>query len=210
MNIFPLNFTVQLKRVLHYFETGDLVPFLVVVSMAHFVGALANRDLLPVAIAVGVAVDVGMYRVIKSALKYGRWWWAAAIMVTGMSFGYHLEYYGLSPQGILFAAPLPMLIILLAALSYQERWSAKLARGTDMARLDNPIANRGAEDTRTNPANDTRGTYLQFKVAQLARNGSGPMSANDVVTQFHVPKRTAYRWLAQYRHETEQFHTEVN
>ena len=26
-----------LKSVLHYFETGDLVPFLVVVSIAHFV-----------------------------------------------------------------------------------------------------------------------------------------------------------------------------
>lgn len=196
------------KRILHYFETGDLVPFLVVVSVAHFIGALANRDALPVAVAVGIAVDVGMYRVVKAALKHGRVWWFVALLVTLISFGYHLEYYGLSWQGVLFAAPLPFLIIALAALSHQEKWSAKLAR-TDTATSvnDNATDARGTPSPKPERHDTPRATYNEFKLAQLARNGNGPMNVNDVVTQFNVPKRTAYRWLSQYRDEVSSQHT---
>ena len=204
-----------LHSVPHYFETGDLVPFLVVVSIAHFVGALANRDALPVAIAVGVAVDVGMYRVIKAALKHSKWWWIAATAVTIMSFGSHLEYYGVSWQGVLFAAPLPLLIIMLAALSHQEEWSTNLARGTKAARPENangtPQPQPAQPETPTAQDDKPRGTYEQFKMAQLARNGAGPMHAAHICQTFGVPRRTAYNWLARYAREVgTPHHAEVN
>ena len=204
-----------LKSVLHYFETGDLVPFLVVVSIAHFVGALANRDALPVALAVGIAVDVGMYRVIKAALKHGAWWWLAAILVTVMSFAYHLEYYGVAWQNVLFAAPLPLLIIMLAALSHQEKWSTNLARGTKAARPENangtPTAAPVEPAAQTAQETKPRGTYAQFKMAQLALNGAGPMQAAQICDTFGVPKRTAYNWLARYDREVgTPHHAEVN
>jgi hypothetical protein len=44
-----------------------------------------------------------------------------------------------------------------------------------------------------------RGTYDRFVAAQAARNGKGPMSLAEVVTQFKIPKRTAYRWLDKYK-----------
>ena len=201
------------RLTLQYFETGDLVPFLVVVSIAHFVGALANRDALPVAIAVGVAVDVGMYRVIKAALKYSsRAWWLAAILVTCMSFAYHLEYYGVAWENVLFAAPLPMLIIMLAALSHQERWSAKLGTTSKPARAESANGTPTAQpDTPRPETAQPRGTYEQFKLAQLARNGAGPMQAAQICKTFGVPRRTAYNWLARYASETDvPQHAEVN
>lgn len=192
------------KRAVLYVENGNLIPFMIAVSVFHYIGALAGRDPLPIAIAIGIAVDIGQYRIVKAALKYDeRRWWFAALAVTAMSFGYHVEYYGgLSWSAVLFALPLPLMIVLLAALSVKERWSAKL--GT------NDSAGRHADVPRDTPtaSNDTptadpapRGTYEQFKLAQLARNGAGPVSADDVVAQFGVPKRTAYRWLARYRDE---------
>ena len=36
------------------------------------------------------------------------------------------------------------------------------------------------------------------------------MNVNEVMTSFRVPKRTAYRWLSQYREETESVHAPVN
>ena len=36
-----------------------------------------------------------------------------------------------------------------------------------------------------------RGTYAQFKMAQLALNGAGPMQAAQICDTFGVPKRTA-------------------
>jgi hypothetical protein len=45
------------------------------------------------------------------------------------------------------------------------------------------------------------GKYDNFRLAQLARNGNGPMTAREVVTMFGVPTRTAYNWLAKFAHE---------
>lgn len=47
-----------------------------------------------------------------------------------------------------------------------------------------------------------RGTYQDFVSMQVARNGDGPMSVNEVMAQFAVPKRTAYHWLAKARNDT--------
>lgn len=44
-----------------------------------------------------------------------------------------------------------------------------------------------------------RGTYTEFVSVQVARDGNGPMSASEVVAQFGVPKRTAYRWVEKFR-----------
>ena len=43
------------------------------------------------------------------------------------------------------------------------------------------------------------GTYEDFRLAQMVRNGAGPMDYRQVMAQFNVSRRTAYRWLAQYQ-----------
>lgn len=197
------------KTILHYLETGDLIPFLVVVSVFHFVGALGKYDLAPVALAVGVAVDVGMYRVIKAALKYGGWWWLAAVAITAVSYGYHVEYYSGAPNALVLAVPIPLLIILLAALSHRERYGEKLAR--DLAKTETralpdgnrEISNGNAAETTDKPetANAPKPDYQTFKLANLARNGNGPMDAKTAMREFGIPQTTAYRWLRRYEQE---------
>jgi len=195
------------KSAVHYFETGDLIPFLVVVSVFHFVGALGKYDIAPVALAVGIGVDVGMYRVVKAALKFGGAWWLAAVAISIMSYGYHVEYYAAAQNAWLLALPLPALIVLLAALSHRENYGAKLARALaqDGTANGTPVAKKARAENATAPTgtpNVPRGTYEQFKMAQLARNGAGPMDAGTVCKTFGVPKRTAYNWLARYHAET--------
>ena len=202
------------KSAVHYFETGDLIPFLIFVSVFHFIGALQSYDAMPVAIAVGIGVDVGMYRIVKAALRYGgRRWWMAAIVVSLFSYGYHVEYYKSAPNGWMLAAPLPVLVIMLAALSHKENYAARL--GKDLARNDNAKGTPQAQTATPAAENDTptaeRGTYEQFKLAQLARNGAGPMSAAHICDTFGVPRRTAYNWLARYAREVgAPHHAEVN
>ncbi len=191
------------KTTLHYFESGDLVLFLVVISVFHFVGALAKYDPAPVALAVGIAVDVGVYRLVKASLKFGGWWWLAAVALGVVSYGYHVEYYSASPNAWLLAAPLPALIVLLAALSHRERYAEKLAKDLAM-----PAHANGAPSAKPAPGavpNDTpnvppaqRGTFEQYRLANLARNGSGPMNVAQIMAQFGVPRRTAYNWMQKY------------
>lgn len=189
------------KSIVHYFETGDLIPFLIAVSVVHFIGALSQRDPLPIAIAMGIGVDVGMYRIIKAALKYGRWWWGAATVFTGLSFGYHWLYYGITFEGFLFALPMSVLILLLAALSYKENWARKTLVVPDRASNANGVPN-GKSGKEESAPKMPRGRYEEFKLAQLARNGAGPMSASEIKTKFGVPTRTAYNWLEKYAKET--------
>lgn len=197
------------KTGLHYLETGDLIPFLVVVSVFHFVGALGKYDLAPVALAVGIAVDVGMYRIIKAALKFGGWWWLAAVAITAISYGYHVEYYSGAPNALVLAAPIPLLIILLAALSHRERYGEKLAR--DLAKTETRALPDGSREPangnppeangKPTPANAPKPDYQTFKLANLARNGDGPMDAKTAMQTFGIPQTTAYRWLRRYEQE---------
>lgn len=67
---------------------------------------------------------------------------------------------------------------------------------------DAPVAKPvpgGTDGNADGVPNGTRGTYEQFKTAQMARNGDGPMSADEVMATFGVPKRTAYNWLEKYQ-----------
>lgn len=40
-----------------------------------------------------------------------------------------------------------------------------------------------------------RGTYGAFVAALAQRNGAGPLGVDEVMEQFGIPKRTAYRWI---------------
>lgn len=206
------------RRAVHYFERGDLIPLMLIVSIPHYALALQGRDMLIVAVGIGLAMDLGQYRVVKAAIRYGGNWWYAAILLTAIALGYHMFYYGGDWfTAFILAAPLPLLIIFLAALSVKERWGAKVGDNSSdgisgkkvTARKENDNDNGVPNNANAN-AIDTRGTYQQFKLAQLARNGNGPMNAQEVMTSFRVPKRTAYRWLSQYREETEQIHAKLN
>jgi hypothetical protein len=106
----------------NWFETGDLVPLLVIVSAVHYAYVLATKDFWPVAIAIGILVDLGHYRTVRTAVRYkGYFWqavfrWTIAAGMTALSLNYHQRYY----MDWWLSAPLPLLIAALAWLKQTE------------------------------------------------------------------------------------------
>jgi len=105
-----------------WLESGDLVPLLVIVSAWHYIDVLRGLDPWPVAVAIGLLVDVGHFRAVIIAARYAgerngqrALRWAVALVMTVISLAYHLRYYG---GDWWFAVPMPLLI---AALAYFER-----------------------------------------------------------------------------------------
>jgi len=110
---------------LDFFERGDLVPLLIVVSAAHYMSVLADHDAWPVAVAIGVLVDLGHYRWVRAAARYDgvrrsqiAVRWAFALVMTAVSLAYHWRYYG---GDLWLSAPMPLLIASLAWLAQVDR-----------------------------------------------------------------------------------------
>lgn len=135
------------QRIANFFENGDLVPFAVVVSSVHFVTALVayGGEAWPVAVLVGVFVDMLHYRTIRYAVRgRGRAAVALAVGTTAMSYVFHLLFYidggVFNPVYLLLAAPLPFGIFILA-------WQQEQAR-TEKAQADTDAAQALADDHR--------------------------------------------------------------
>lgn len=116
-------------RIAAFFETGDLVPFAVVVSSVHFIQALVTYggEFWLVAVCVGVFVDMLHYRTIRHAVRaMTRGAILLAAMTTAMSYTFHLLFYvdggAMQPVYWLLAAPLPLGMFILA-------WQQEQARG---------------------------------------------------------------------------------
>lgn len=182
-------------KLLHWIETGDFVPLLILVSVAHYIEVLRARDFWFVAAAIGLLVDLGQYRLLKAALRFGGWWWAPSAIMTLIALGYHYAFYSLAGailiESMLLALPIPFLIIVLSALSAKENW-ARRVKPTDANPVPT-IANGNA--TGTPPA--TRWQYGDF----AARHSVEPLNARQIVAIGNVPLRTAYNWLAKYEKE---------
>ena len=133
------------QRAATFFETGDLVPFAVVVSSVHFVTALVvyGGESWPVAVLVGIFVDMLHYRTIRYAVR-GRTRTAVilAALTTAMSYVFHLLFYidggAFVPVYLLLAAPLPFGIFILA-------WQQEQAR-SEAAQADAAAAQALADD----------------------------------------------------------------
>jgi uncharacterized membrane protein (UPF0136 family) len=144
------------------FEKSDIVPLLVIVSTFHYAGALSGKDPAPIAVVLGVLVDVGHYRSVKSAMKnQGKERFAVMTVLTAMTGYYHWLWY----KDFLLAISLPTLIICLALLSKWDGWERqaigstvktdKIAVKDDDKPSDNPVAPEQQEL-------DTRGKLIEF------------------------------------------------
>lgn len=107
------------SRIVWIFERADIIPPIIAVSVWHYAGALAQKDPLPVAIVIGVLVDIGHYRSVKAFFKRhqpGRF--ALMAVFTVLTGWYHYLWY----DDVLLALGMPVLIIGLAVLSIWEGW----------------------------------------------------------------------------------------
>lgn len=109
------------NTLVNWFEYGDLVPLLVIVSAVHYAGVLADHDQAIVAIAIGLLVDLGHFRTVRAAVRYSgadrrqaAARWLIALALTAISLAYHQRYYG----DWWLSVPLPLLI---AALAWLQR-----------------------------------------------------------------------------------------
>lgn len=125
------------RWLVRWFEDGDLVPLLVIVSAAHYIAILSAVDPWFVALPLGVLVDLGHYRAVNIAARYSRsdWRqyavrWFVAAGLTVISGAYHLRYYG---GDWALALPIPALIV---ALAYFRRMDARPAQLRNAQRTD--------------------------------------------------------------------------
>jgi len=154
----PLAWIAAAARwLVRWFEDGDLVPLLVIVSAAHYIAILSAVDPWFVALPLGVLVDLGHYRAVNIAARYSRsdWRqyavrWFVAAGLTVISGAYHLRYYG---GDWALALPIPALIV---ALAYFRRMDARPAvkpAPPAPARVTKPAELReSAEETEPHPA----------------------------------------------------------
>ena len=115
--------------ILNWIEGGDLVPLLVVVSAVHYAAVLRTRDIWPVAVAIGLLVDVGHFRSVLIAVRYGgadraerALRYGVAAVMTGISLSYHWRFYG---GDWTFALPMPLLIAALAYFDNRDRYKRR-------------------------------------------------------------------------------------
>lgn len=184
------------QRVANFFESGDLVPFAVVVSSFHFVTALVvyGGEAWPVAVLVGIFVDMLHYRTIRYAVRGQRTRAAVALAVltTAMSYVFHLLFYvdggALEWVYLLLAAPLPLGIFILAW--QQEQARADATQAEDNAAQEIADAYNRLQETYKRLQADYKAQQATLKAWQtlndeaqaLARFNAKQMKVEEVAT----------------------------
>ena len=181
------------RGLVNWFENGDLLPLIIIVSVPHYGHVLASYDYWPVAAVIGALVDLGHYRTIKAFLagKGGAW----MVVMTVFSLGFHWSFYVTGGAGLwaglFFAAAVPVVIFALSFIAKSERLSEKAARGVApsvkvVTTDDTPKLTGGTPDA----PQLTAGAPLSRVDQYAADNG--------------VSKRTAYRHLKKADAEAER------
>lgn len=170
------------------FERADIIPPLIIVSAWHYQGALTAHDPPPVAIALGVLIDLGHYRAVKSYLNtfQGRRL-IVLVVLTAMTGYFHWLWY----QNVILAAAVPLLIICLALLSKWEGWE----RQAHVTVAKKPVASVNASGNPLLP-NGERRQYGDYAAEQV---GKPPLPVVEIMAKYGVPQRTAYRWREKWQ-----------
>jgi DNA-binding transcriptional ArsR family regulator len=193
---------------LRFLEQGDLVPLMVIVSAAHYIEVLAKHDQFVSALAIGTLVDVGHFRSVIIAVRYNgdrrreRWArWAVAVVMTALSLGYHLTFYGAGNWWL--ALPMPILIFALAYFRQKDgtktelpAWLAEFFDGGDAetgqeaqpAATDSQVAH--AERTGNGCATDTKAEEVEGNATEL------PDYARETVAHFRRNPQATYQEAA--------------
>lgn len=181
------------RGLVNWFENGDLLPLIIIVSVPHYGHVLANYDFWPVAAVIGALVDLGHYRTIKAFLagKGGAW----MVVMTVFSLGFHWSFYVTGGAGLwaglFFAAAVPVVIFALSFIAKSERLAEKAARGVA------PAVKVVTPDDTPKLTSDTP------PVPQLT--AGAPLSRVDqYAAENGVSRRTAYRHLKRQDAEASQ------
>lgn len=117
-------------RLATFFEDGDLTPFAVLVSVAHYGPVLvAHGENVIVAWAVGALIDLLHYRTVRRLFQVKEHramigYALIALLTTFMAAGYHLRFYA---GDWLLALPIPLGIAVLAQHAASKPVDGRLA-----------------------------------------------------------------------------------
>ena len=190
--------------ILEWFEYGDLVPFIVIVSAVHFATILTGHDIAPVAVMIGILVDLGTYRWVRAATRYqvGKQKskrakvakqrqliirWSLAIGMSVISFLYHLRFYG----DFALAIPLPLLVISLAWLAETDkRKGQETSPKVEITTVNKPELPEVTGNLPEKPRKKLTWWVIPTEDRQLI---SG-MSTDEIMEKYGIPERTARNW----------------
>ena len=174
------------SKIVNWLENGDLVPWLIIVSVPHYVNVLASFEHAVVAAVLGFLVDLGHYRTIKSYLLGKGWLWM--VVLTFVSFGFHVGFYAVNDAGFwawILGPVVPIIIFALANLAHKERWGAKAQRA---ARSGNLPATRTGIITAQTGKTDWR------HLTGSEKNAIKGMSTDEILQKYPIKSRTARKW----------------
>lgn len=174
-------------------EKSDIIPALVIVSGYHYAGALAGRDPLPVAVVLGVLIDLGYYRSVKGFFrKMERQRFIVMLILTAMTWYYHYLWY----RDIILSAMLPALIVCLSLISKWDGWERQSARimQADAQPAVQPALQAAQPLQPALPAHAERRAWRSLTTAERAELKN--MHADAVAERYNISIRTAYEWKA--------------
>ena len=182
----------------NWFESGELAPLIILVSVPHYAQVLARYDFGPVAAVLGFLLDLSHYRTIK-AYQNGRgalW----MVVLTVFSFGFHFAFYWLGGGGwwsLFLGAAVPVVIFALSYLSFTERWGQKARKSAESLTVSRP-------EQETLPGNLPEVAGMLDKPAEMPkswrhlteteRQEAAELTTAEIIARWHVSERTARNW----------------
>lgn len=179
-----------MKRILDWFEAGDLVPLAVLISVAHYGPVLvAHGEQWIVAWAVGTMVDLLHFRSVRYAFTDRRWMAAVvAAATTVMATGYHLRFYS---GDWLLALPIPIGIAILAWHASEKERGA-VGNAVEVVRKELELVRHHLQD---------RDTELQDAWEKLKEASKLLQAAESRAQEADTARAAAERRLQEYQVE---------
>lgn len=185
------------KQFLNWLENGDLVPWVILVSIPHYYDVLKLYDYWYASMAFAVLVDLGHYRTIKlyvrrKSSRGDTFWWMAALTI--VSLGFHIAFYVIAGAttgySILLGMVVPILIFALAYLSGREGWGATAKK--EAATSGEKTASSDGQDKATSGKKTATDWRLLTSAEKLE---IATMSPSEVKAMYPIAPRTARQWV---------------
>ena len=178
-----------------YFESGDLIPLVILISVPHYAFVLSKYDFWFVASVLGFLLDLGHYRTIKAYQKGNGALWM--LILTVFSFGFHGAFYwlgGAQWASLFFGAAVPVVIFALAYLSFNEKWAKQAEKGS----IETPVVLPQVQltlDTQTKPLELERPKPPTWHtLTDEQKKVVVDLTTAEIAAQYGVSERTARNW----------------
>jgi hypothetical protein len=180
--------TAAFRFIIDYFEHGDLVPFIVVVSAIHYSAILREHDHLIAAVSIGTLVDLGHYRWTKAAVKYSgenKWErtgrWVMVLVMSAIALNYQQRFY----NDWWLSVPMPLLIASLAWLNQKE------GKGKPAISQEKPAKSQLIEIDHPQIPAKAEPTFLTCELCGATRGKSGNLFITQAALNAHMKAHKA-------------------